>query len=607
MSDCGGFCQCIFSFKAVGSLGVYKLVLGLLQIITSVVVLAYIEYHNEKKRLSGMMKKSTPHEFHPSHEPLVLPLYFILLWGLVVADLYQGVLSFVCPISATHASWPCTAGVSVGYGVYHVVLEGAALLCMQYGAGIKTLVRVFKISIVWGVVTGAVWGYSFRSTSTPAFVCKTVWEVCLVVFYMVLWLSPAHRVFRRPSVLAYAGFFAIMWVLNLVTDSLHRADLDFSTCVSMVTGVLFWGIGRPFVFYRLLWLDSLFWQGSFPATTGPQMYWDSLKKRFLAFRLNSETSSVPMLGFEASKHAPNLHPASARGLAYAVDTTGAYGSMLVSAGVRLVNFATLSLGSGTVLGAGGTAKVYLGKLDGEEIAVKMLYPMDLTLQTVERFMKECRILSTLKNENIIAIRGVCIVPPSICICLELASRGSLFGFLRSGVQLDWQKRFRMSLDCVRAVAFLHSREPPVVHNDIKSLNFFVMKDERVKLGDFDFGWQNEDDVPRVPHTLNWLAPEVVLQSQFSTASDVYGVAMVVWEICSGDVPFDTPEHSDTNVLRRAITLGQRPPLPADWPPTLKSLLTQAWDKDPARRPEASEMETILEMLLSLAGSVHGAK
>eukprot|EP00300_Choanocystis_sp_HF-7_P009339 c16380_g1_i3.p1 GENE.c16380_g1_i3~~c16380_g1_i3.p1 ORF type:complete len:398 (-),score=88.37 c16380_g1_i3:195-1388(-) len=354
------------------------------------------------------------------------------------------------------------------------------------------------------------------------------------------------------------------------------------------------------VFYRLLWLDSLFWQGAFPANTGPSIYWSNLKRRFLAFRINSDRSSVPMLGFAASKHAPNLLPESARDLAYAVDTTGAYGSMMASAGVRLVNFATLSLGSGTVLGAGGTAKVYLGKLDGEEIAVKMLHPIDLTVQTVTRFMKECRILAALKNENIIEIRGVCIVPPSICICLELASRGSLYNYLKSAPELSWVKRFQMSLDCVRAVSFLHNRQQPITHNDIKSLNYFVMGSERVKLGDFDFGWQNEDEAPRPPHTLNWVAPEVILRAQFSTCSDVYAVAMVVWEICSGKVPFDTEEFLDQNVLHEAILNGVRPPLPNDWPATLRSLLTQAWDPDPMRRPEATEMENILEMFHGIA-------
>jgi serine/threonine protein kinase len=102
-----------------------------------------------------------------------------------------------------------------------------------------------------------------------------------------------------------------------------------------------------------------------------------------------------------------------------------YGTLNAS-GLRLVNFANLMLGSGSVLGAGGTAKVLLGSLDGAIVAVKMLYPTDFTYQKVQRFAKECQMLGQLHHPNIIEIKGICIVPPSVCLCMELAARGSLY-------------------------------------------------------------------------------------------------------------------------------------------------------------------------------------
>ncbi len=75
--------------------------------------------------------------------------------------------------------------------------------------------------------------------------------------------------------------------------------------------------------------------------------------------------------------------------------------------------------------------------------------------------------------------------------------------------------------------------------------------------------------------------------------------MVLWEIASGRVPFDDvegPNHlgEDHNAARMAILEGRRPPLSTEWPSAYRVLIAQAWEHDPAHRPAASEMLSILE-------------
>ena len=131
---------------------------------------------------------------------------------------------------------------------------------------------------------------------------------------------------------------------------------------------------------------------------------------------------------------------------------------------NIINFAALSLGDGkrplderAVLGAGGTARVFKGQYHDRKVAVKMLYCMTLTPETVYNFCQESALLrypfwfsgrfdrvltrclySTLKHPNIVHVEGVCVLPPCVSIVMELC-KGSLFELLRldSSASLDW--------------------------------------------------------------------------------------------------------------------------------------------------------------------------
>ena len=144
-----------------------------------------------------------------------------------------------------------------------------------------------------------------------------------------------------------------------------------------------------------------------------------------------------------------------------------------------ISFAHLQLSEGNkskqsaILGAGGTARVFRGKYRNEDVAIKMLYCMTLTPDTVENFFQESALLTRLRHPNIVHVIGVCVLPPSICMVMELC-KGSLFECLRlPGTKLDWDTRLSMGIDCARAVSCLHAQKPAIVHMDIKSANFLL--------------------------------------------------------------------------------------------------------------------------------------
>jgi hypothetical protein len=74
-----------------------------------------------------------------------------------------------------------------------------------------------------------------------------------------------------------------------------------------------------------------------------------------------------------------------------------------------------------VMGAGGTAKVYKGSYRGESVAVKLVYPPELTQEEVSGFLQEAAVLAQAgSHPNLVHTMGVCVMPPSIALVLEVS-------------------------------------------------------------------------------------------------------------------------------------------------------------------------------------------
>jgi hypothetical protein len=85
-------------------------------------------------------------------------------------------------------------------------------------------------------------------------------------------------------------------------------------------------------------------------------------------------------------------------------------------------------------------------------------------------------------------------------------------------------------------------------------------------------------------TLHWMPPEFLKmggKKKASTASDVYSLGVVLWEILTGQVPFD---GDDETTIREAIKTGELLDIPAQLPASVKSLLRQCWALTPSDRP-----------------------
>jgi serine/threonine protein kinase len=74
---------------------------------------------------------------------------------------------------------------------------------------------------------------------------------------------------------------------------------------------------------------------------------------------------------------------------------------------------------------------------------------------------------------------------------EYCSRGSLMDVLRAGKssaakaqELGWPRRMAMAADACMGMCYLHTRQPPIIHRDLKSPNLLVDASWKVKVSDF---------------------------------------------------------------------------------------------------------------------------
>ncbi|MEQ2203718.1 Ephrin type-A receptor 6 [Xenoophorus captivus] len=95
--------------------------------------------------------------------------------------------------------------------------------------------------------------------------------------------------------------------------------------------------------------------------------------------------------------------------------------------------------------------------------------------------------------------------------------------------------------------------------------------------------------------IRWTAPEAIAYGKFSSASDVWSYAIVMWEVMSyGERPYW--EMSNQDVIL-SIEEGYRLPAPIGCPVTLHQLMLHCWQKEYSQRPSFNNVLSFLDKLI----------
>ena len=119
-------------------------------------------------------------------------------------------------------------------------------------------------------------------------------------------------------------------------------------------------------------------------------------------------------------------------------------------------------------------------------------------------------------------------------------------------QLTWKERIQITVNIIDALDNIHYEN--IIHKDLHSGN--ILPTQSNKKWRISVGFCGPAD--KSPYgNLPYIAPEVITGKEYTFASDIYSIAMLMWEISSGQPPFCNYRHDDYDLAMKIIN-GIRP-------------------------------------------------
>src|SRR5688572_24619253 len=144
----------------------------------------------------------------------------------------------------------------------------------------------------------------------------------------------------------------------------------------------------------------------------------------------------------------------------------------------------------------------------------------------------------------------------------------------NNIQLTWKERIQITYEIIKALERIH--DEGAIHRDLHSGN--ILHSPRIyrwNISDLGFCGPADKPLNSKYGNLPYIAPEVIAGKGYTFASDIYSMAMLMWEISSGQPPFSSREHD--YYLASDIVDGMRPKTVSGTPLEYESLMKQCWD------------------------------
>lgn len=279
-------------------------------------------------------------------------------------------------------------------------------------------------------------------------------------------------------------------------------------------------------------------------------------------------------------------------------TSGSFGNSFSNLEIKHTQLSFIMKdGQRVVLGDGTYGIVYAARLHGNDVAVKELRG----LSEFDALASEIQTIMGAPHPNVLPVLAYSRSPSSIVT--PLIDGGDLFNYLKKYPETSFSQRLQMAIDAAKALAWMHGRG--VVHRDIKTNNLLVDKKTlAVKVADFGMAKVMNASASRAQMskknvgTPNFSAPETLMQEDGEIdwkKADVYSFSITMYEIFTGREGV-AKNYANPNALMFGVCKGDRPPIPSDMKPEVKSIITLSWNAEPTTRPT---MEGILTNLQSI--------
>ncbi|CAE7104829.1 unnamed protein product [Rhizoctonia solani] len=262
---------------------------------------------------------------------------------------------------------------------------------------------------------------------------------------------------------------------------------------------------------------------------------------------------------------------------------------------------------------GGFSDVYRGHLlNTTQVAVKALRVSIQSIAENPKHLKqaarELHTWSKCKHPNVLQLLGFAVFRDRIAMVSPWMGQGNLHRYLERTSDAN---RCSLCIQICEGLSHLH--DIGIIHGDLKGANILISNDGIPVLADFGNSTHMNQSMKftqtnsEKSWTMRWSAPELILGSAHSKPADVYALAMTIFEVVTGTLPYNGKlEHT---IMHLVVTKKEPPERPHTIPVDheggnkLWELLVSCWSFEPEVRPSASETANTMKSI-DLSSSVN---
>jgi serine/threonine-protein kinase len=241
------------------------------------------------------------------------------------------------------------------------------------------------------------------------------------------------------------------------------------------------------------------------------------------------------------------------------------------------------------IGQGAMGVVYkaVDPLIDRTVAIKTIN-LDLSKEELEnfekRFQREVQSAGKLNHPNIVTVYDVGRTEGVAYMAMEFLEGKELREILDSGVVLPIEKIAHIASQVAEGLGFAHERG--IVHRDVKPANVMVMKNGLVKITDFGIAQMSSASRTMsgmVMGSPKYMSPEQVVGQAVDGRSDIFSLAVVLYEMLTGKAPFSGDNISA--IMYQILNDDPIPPkaLNQSIPDSINYIVLKALAKHPEKR------------------------
>ncbi|MBR2742841.1 MAG: Stk1 family PASTA domain-containing Ser/Thr kinase [Clostridia bacterium] len=240
------------------------------------------------------------------------------------------------------------------------------------------------------------------------------------------------------------------------------------------------------------------------------------------------------------------------------------------------------------IGVGGMAEVYKAYCNtlNRFVAVKIIKDeLKNEEDSVKRFKTESRAVAILNHPNIVSVYDVGVFDGRPFIVMELIEGITLKEYMSQKGIIDYKEAIFLIAQVLRALEHAHNRK--IIHRDIKPQNIMLLKDGVIKVADFGIARFAASNTLTMTDsaigTAHYLSPEQARGTITDEKSDIYSVGVMLYEMTTGRVPFDSDNPVSVALMHLSATPARPREINPNIPEGFEEIILKAMSRDPKNR------------------------